>query len=81
MFIVAQKVLLQVLMGVLYLHSHGILHRDLTMGNLLLTKDLQVVSYFSHQCCYDKGLLIQIMFRKMDDSDKKIFFLLSKFLV
>ncbi|XP_065059141.1 serine/threonine-protein kinase PLK4-like isoform X2 [Rhopilema esculentum] len=38
----AQKILLQVLMGVLYLHSHGILHRDLTMGNLLLTADMQI---------------------------------------
>eukprot|EP00794_Sanderia_malayensis_P006890 gene6890-7668_t len=38
----ARKILLQVLLGVLYLHSHGILHRDLTMGNLLLTKDMKV---------------------------------------
>ena len=31
--------------GLLYLHSHGILHRDLTLGNLLLTKNMDVVSF------------------------------------
>ena len=34
----------QVVEGLLYLHSHGILHRDLTLANLLLTKDMDVVS-------------------------------------
>ena len=34
----------QVINGLLYLHSHGILHRDLTLANLLLTKDMNVVS-------------------------------------
>ncbi|XP_033097627.1 serine/threonine-protein kinase PLK4-like [Anneissia japonica] len=30
----------QIVIGLLYLHSHGILHRDLTLANILLTKDL-----------------------------------------
>ena len=34
----------QILEGMLYLHSYGILHRDLTLANLLLTKDMDVVS-------------------------------------
>ncbi|KAK7496406.1 hypothetical protein BaRGS_00012328 [Batillaria attramentaria] len=36
----ARKVMLQVVEGMLYLHSHGILHRDLTLSNLLLTRDM-----------------------------------------
>uniref|UniRef100_UPI00398F5A9F serine/threonine-protein kinase PLK4 isoform X2 n=1 Tax=Pristiophorus japonicus TaxID=55135 RepID=UPI00398F5A9F len=28
--------------GMLYLHSHGILHRDLTLSNLLLTSDMNI---------------------------------------
>lgn len=38
----ASKILLQVVIGLLYLHSHGILHRDLSLGNLLLTKEMDV---------------------------------------
>ncbi|XP_055958834.1 serine/threonine-protein kinase PLK4-like [Patella vulgata] len=32
----------QIVEGVLYLHSHGILHRDLKLSNILLTKDHQL---------------------------------------
>ncbi|KAK3606347.1 hypothetical protein CHS0354_041983 [Potamilus streckersoni] len=32
----------QIVEGMLYLHSYGILHRDLTLANLLLTKDMNV---------------------------------------
>ncbi|KAF4528591.1 hypothetical protein B566_EDAN015811 [Ephemera danica] len=32
----------QVVQGLLYLHSHRILHRDLTLANLLLTEDMSV---------------------------------------
>ena len=32
----------QVIQGLLYLHSHGILHRDLTLANLLLSGDMNV---------------------------------------
>ena len=42
---VARKIMCQVVNGLLYLHSHGILHRDLTLANLLLTKDMNVVSF------------------------------------
>ena len=34
----------QAVEGLLYLHSHGILHRDLTLANLLLTKNMDAVS-------------------------------------
>ncbi|XP_023947816.2 serine/threonine-protein kinase PLK4 [Bicyclus anynana] len=38
----ASDIFRQVLSGVLYLHTHNIIHRDLSLNNLLLTKDLNV---------------------------------------
>lgn len=38
----AADIFRQVLSGVLYLHAHNIIHRDLSLNNLLLTKDLTV---------------------------------------
>nr|CAG4643834.1 EOG090X03P9 [Lepidurus arcticus] len=38
----ARHVMIQVVEGMLYLHSHNILHRDLSLANLLLTKDMRV---------------------------------------
>lgn len=38
----ASIVLRQVVSGLIYLHSHQILHRDMSLSNLLLTKDMQV---------------------------------------
>ncbi|CAH8435087.1 unnamed protein product [Schistosoma intercalatum] len=38
----ARHYLKQLISGLLYLHSHNILHRDLTLANLLLTKDMKV---------------------------------------
>ncbi|XP_075121607.1 serine/threonine-protein kinase PLK4 [Leptodactylus fuscus] len=32
----------QIVKGMLYLHSHGILHRDLTLSNLLLSNDMNI---------------------------------------
>jgi polo-like kinase 4 len=34
--------LTQIIDGLEYLHSHGIVHRDLTLSNLLLTRDMSV---------------------------------------
>ncbi|TPP64731.1 Serine/threonine-protein kinase PLK4 [Fasciola gigantica] len=39
---VARHYLKQLISGLVYLHSHNILHRDLTLANLLLTKDMKV---------------------------------------
>ncbi|XP_022086412.1 serine/threonine-protein kinase PLK4-like isoform X2 [Acanthaster planci] len=36
----ARHCLKEIVLGMLYLHSHGILHRDLTLANILLTKDM-----------------------------------------
>ncbi|XP_038063268.1 serine/threonine-protein kinase PLK4-like [Patiria miniata] len=36
----ARHCLKEIVIGMLYLHSHGILHRDLTLANVLLTKDM-----------------------------------------
>ncbi|CAL8094716.1 unnamed protein product [Calicophoron daubneyi] len=38
----ARCYLKQLIDGILYLHSHNILHRDLTLSNLLLTKDMKI---------------------------------------
>ncbi|KAH9284931.1 Serine/threonine-protein kinase PLK4 [Echinococcus granulosus] len=38
----ARHYMKQIISGLLYLHSHNILHRDLTLANLLLTKDMKV---------------------------------------
>ncbi|XP_053399578.1 serine/threonine-protein kinase PLK4-like isoform X2 [Mercenaria mercenaria] len=38
----ARHFMKQILEGMLYLHSYGILHRDLTLANLLLSKDMDV---------------------------------------
>ncbi|XP_012235642.1 serine/threonine-protein kinase PLK4 [Linepithema humile] len=38
----AAHIIRQVVQGLLYLHSHQILHRDLSLSNLLLTRDMQV---------------------------------------
>ncbi|CAL1530889.1 unnamed protein product [Lymnaea stagnalis] len=38
----ARRFMRQIVDGILYLHSHGILHRDLSLSNLLLTKDMNV---------------------------------------
>nr|CAI5861153.1 unnamed protein product [Callosobruchus analis] len=36
------NIMIQVVEGIKYLHSYNILHRDLSLSNLLLTKDMQV---------------------------------------
>ncbi|XP_034480295.1 serine/threonine-protein kinase PLK4 [Drosophila innubila] len=38
----AASILRQVVAGLLYLHSHNIMHRDISLSNLLLTRDMQV---------------------------------------
>ncbi|NWY90922.1 PLK4 kinase, partial [Loxia curvirostra] len=38
----ARHFLHQIITGMLYLHSHGILHRDLTLSNILLTSNMNV---------------------------------------
>ena len=43
--IIVQRVFKQIVQGLLYLHSHQILHRDLSLANLLLTKDMDAVSF------------------------------------
>ena len=40
-----REVMNQLMDGMLYLHSHNILHRDLSLANLLLTRDMKIVCY------------------------------------
>lgn len=37
-----QYYMLQLLAGVQYLHNHHVIHRDLKLGNLFLSRDLEV---------------------------------------
>jgi len=39
-----QCIFKQIVQGLLYLHSHQIVHRDLSLANLLLTKSMHAVS-------------------------------------
>ena len=39
-----KRVFAQVVSGVLYLHKHRIMHRDLSPSNLLVTKSMDIVS-------------------------------------
>lgn len=41
----ASNIMRQVVEGVRYLHSHNILHRDMSLSNLLITRDMHIVSY------------------------------------
>lgn len=40
----ASSIMRQVVEGMRYLHSHNILHRDMSLSNLLITKDMHIVS-------------------------------------
>ena len=42
----ASDVMKQVVEGLQYLHSHNILHRDISLTNLLLARNMQIVSIF-----------------------------------
>jgi polo-like kinase 4 len=41
-----RSIMTSVINGLLYLHSHGIIHRDLKLSNLLLTENYDVVGRF-----------------------------------
>ena len=56
----ARHYMRQVVGGLLYLHRHGILHRDLTLANLLLTKDMDVVSLYTTQYYSHTRNLVEI---------------------
>ena len=51
--ILARRILTQVVEGLIYLHSHNIIHRDLSLANLLLTTNMDAVSlYFIYIIMY-----------------------------
>lgn len=42
----AREVMRQLLEGLIYLHSNKILHRDLSLANLLLTNEMKIVNIY-----------------------------------
>lgn len=42
----ASHIMRQIVEGMQYLHSHNIVHRDMSLSNLLLTKTMHIVSLF-----------------------------------
>jgi len=62
--ILAAHIIRQVVQGLLYLHSHQILHRDLSLSNLLLTRDMQVVwqKYIYIYILYSKNFVFYVTF-------------------
>jgi serine/threonine protein kinase len=44
-FYLAQHIVKQIVDGLVYLHNHGIIHRDIKLSNLLLTETSEVVSW------------------------------------
>ena len=49
-FLLVRIILNQVVKGLIYLHSFNIVHRDLSLSNILLTSSMDAVSYCVHLC-------------------------------
>ena len=56
---VARHYIKQILNGIEYLHSHQILHRDLKLHNLLLTKENDVVIHQTKIQSFKKNFLVE----------------------
>lgn len=63
----ARNITKQVVDGLAYLHSHGILHRDIKLSNLLLTETFDVVSTSEKQkrISINENELMNKSFRKL----------------
>ena len=46
----ARKYMKQIIDGLLYLHKYNLLHRDVSLRNLLLTKDMNIVKKYFFVC-------------------------------
>ena len=54
-----RRILRQVIEGLIYLHSYNIIHRDLSLSNLLLTTSMNAVR------SYNPNLLQLLIYRKL----------------
>lgn len=62
----AREVMTQLCEGMLYLHSHNILHRDLSLANLLITRDMKIVMLVLHEVTLIRLLFIYLnLFREL----------------
>ena len=53
-----RKVFAALVEGLIYLHSHGIIHRDLKLSNILLSDNMSPVLQFGFIDIFDRKLLI-----------------------
>ena len=58
-YISARSIMRQIVEGLIYLHENRILHRDISLTNILLTKDLSVVCLASSSTYHSYSMQVE----------------------